>query len=143
MIDAQVGPKANIGDPKDPFGATLGGIIDQLQDRNGKAAFKQIYAGFFSEHAGRDGRQAIAEAAQTPIDVAVAELHGIGINTQAIAKQIKKPVLWLTVTDADQAAVGKAFRDVQFGQTVGSGHFPQLEVPVQTNAMLERFVENL
>lgn len=52
-------------------------------------------------------------------------------------------MLWLTVTDADQMAVGKAFRDMQFGQTVGSGHFPQLEVPDQTNAMIERFVSNL
>jgi hypothetical protein len=68
---------------------------------------------------------------------------GSGINTQAIAKQLQQPVLWLTVTDADQMAVGKAFRDMQFGQTVGSRHFPQLEVPDQTNAMIERFVSNL
>ena len=27
-----------------------------------------------------------------------------------------------------------------FGQTVGSGHFCQLEVPGQVNAMLERFL---
>ena len=78
MVDAQVGPKAKIGDPKDPFGAQLGGIIDLLNGKNGRAAFKQVYSGFFSEHAGRAGRAAIADAARTPRDVAVAELVGIG-----------------------------------------------------------------
>ena len=33
-------------------------------------------AGFFSEHAGRQGRTAIAEAVSTPREVAVAELVG-------------------------------------------------------------------
>jgi pimeloyl-ACP methyl ester carboxylesterase len=35
------------------------------------------------------------------------------------------------------------FRNVQFGQMVGSGHFPHIEVPDQTNAMIERFVSTL
>ena len=38
-----------------------------------------------SEHAGRAGRQAVLEAVKTPRPIAVAELRGIGINTQAIA----------------------------------------------------------
>jgi len=31
----------------------------------------------------------------------------------------------------------------QFGMTVGSGHFHQLEVPDQVNAMIERFLASL
>ena len=30
--------------------------------------------------------------------------------------------------------------DAQFGVTVGAGHFHQLEVPDQVNAMIERFL---
>lgn len=30
---------------------------------------------------------------------------------------------------------------LQFGQTVGSGHFCQLEVPEQVNAMIDRFMK--
>jgi pimeloyl-ACP methyl ester carboxylesterase len=29
---------------------------------------------------------------------------------------------------------------VKYGQVVGAAHFPQLEVPDQVNAMLERFL---
>jgi hypothetical protein len=32
---------------------------------------------------------------------------------------------------------------VQFAEVVGSGHFPQLEVPAQTNAMIETFIAQL
>jgi pimeloyl-ACP methyl ester carboxylesterase len=32
------------------------------------------------------------------------------------------------------------FSDIQYGKTVGSGHFCQLEVPEQVNAMIERFL---
>jgi pimeloyl-ACP methyl ester carboxylesterase len=32
------------------------------------------------------------------------------------------------------------FADIQYGKTVGSGHFCQLEVPEQVNAMIERFL---
>ena len=143
MVDAPVvGPKADIGNPKDSFGAVLGGMIDQINGKNGAKAFKQIYSGYFSEHA---GRAALADAARTPraVAVGVADLAGVGINTQATVKQIKQPVLWLAVTEVDQAAPRKAFRNIQFGQTVGSGNVPQFEVPDQTNAMTERFVSNL
>ena len=143
LVDSIVGPSARIGDSTDPAGMALAGMIGPLEGENGAAVLKEMYGGFFSEHAGRIGRQAIAEALQTPLEVAAAELRSLAIDTQAIAKQLRQPVLWLTVAPADQMAVGKVFRNVQFGQVVGSGHFPQLEVPDQTNAMIERFVATL
>jgi hypothetical protein len=33
------------------------------------------------------------------------------------------------------------FSDILYGKTVGSGHFCQLEVPVQVNAMIDRFLD--
>ena len=143
MVDSLIGPKANFDDPKDPTGAALNGLIDRIEGKKGAAAFKQIYSAYFSAHAGAVGRRALAEAMKTPREVAAAELRSLGIDTQAIAMQLKQPVLWLTVNVADQGSVGKSFRNVQFGQAVGSGHFPHLEVPDQTNAMIERFVSTL
>jgi pimeloyl-ACP methyl ester carboxylesterase len=32
------------------------------------------------------------------------------------------------------------FPDILYGKTVGSGHFCQLEVPEQINAMIDRFL---
>jgi pimeloyl-ACP methyl ester carboxylesterase len=143
MIDSRVNPKMKLGDPKDPGGAVLGRMIDAINGKNGADEFKRIYAPLFSQHAGRAGRQALADAVATPLHVAAVELAAIGMNTQAIAKQLKQPVLWLTVNAENQAAISKVFRNVQFGQMVGSGHFPHIEVPDQTNAMIERFVSTL
>jgi len=140
MVDGIVGPQARIGDPTSPSGTALGAMIDRLRGPEGAAAFAEIYRGFFSAHAGASGRQAMTDAQRVPLAVAAAELEGIAVDTAAIARELFQPVLWLTVVGADQPAVRAAFRDVQFGQVVGSGHFPHLEVPEQVNAMIARFV---
>ncbi|NQZ97018.1 MAG: alpha/beta hydrolase [Myxococcales bacterium] len=143
MVDSMVGPKARIGDPSDPAGRALGALIDSFEGPGGAAEFKKMYSGLFSRHAGPAGRQAVADAAKTPREVVAAELESLAINTLGIAKRLEQPVLWLTAAAANEAAVGKAFRNVQFARTVGSGHFPHIEVPEQTNAMIERFVSTL
>jgi pimeloyl-ACP methyl ester carboxylesterase len=143
LVDAIVGPEARIGDPADLSGSALGAIIERLEGEHGAAELREMYAGFFSEHAGEAGRQALTEALATPLPVAAAELRSLAIDTQAIARQLKQPVLWLTAAGADETTLSGVFRSVQFGRVVGSGHFPQLEVPDQTNAMLERFAATL
>ena len=77
---------------------------------------------------------------RTPLPLAIDELKVMAVSTQRIAEDIEQPVLWLTAAPADQAYIRKHLKNVQFGQVVGSGHFPQLEVPAQTNAMLETFL---
>jgi len=42
---------------------------------------------------------------------------------------------------ADLARLRELCPHVMIGQTVGAGHFHQLEVPVQVNAMIDRFLE--
>ena len=73
----------------------------------------------------------------------LAEIDVMAVNPQAMARQIKQPVLWLTAVLVDQAYIGKQLKNVQFAQVVGSGHFPQLEVPAQTNAAIETFLSQL
>jgi pimeloyl-ACP methyl ester carboxylesterase len=43
--------------------------------------------------------------------------------------------------DDDDAALLEAKPDMTVGITVGGGHFHQLEVPEQVNAMIDRFLE--
>ena len=143
LVDTIVGPKPKLDDPRDVGGRALRGIIDALEGEGGAAAFEEMYRGFFSEHAGSIGRRAVEEALEVPLEVAIAELRSLSISTQAIARQLEQPVLWLSVARADEERLERIFRDVQFGHVVGSGHFPHLEVPEQTNAMIERFVSTL
>lgn len=48
------------------------------------------------------------------------------------------PVLLISAGEAESGLRDRRF--ITFGRTVGAGHFPQLEVPGQVNAMIERFL---
>jgi len=144
MIDSGMYPRARLNDPKSPFGMVLGPMADVLAGANGRAAFKQMYQGFFSSKCDKKvARQAVADAMRTPLSVAIDEIDVMAVSTQRIADDIEQPVLWLTAAGVDQAYISKHLDNVQFGQVVGSGHFPQLEVPAQTNAMIETFINQL
>jgi pimeloyl-ACP methyl ester carboxylesterase len=78
-----------------------------------------------------------------PLHVAAADLASLAIDTEGLAARLRQPVLWIGADALDEQHLRCVFRDVQFGRVVGSGHFPQLEVPNQVNAMIERFVATL
>jgi pimeloyl-ACP methyl ester carboxylesterase len=120
-------------------------MIDALSAADAPARFLALYESFFGPHADRTlVSRAIADAARTPLPVAIAELRRtIGVSTQAIARQVEQPVLFVSATAVDQNYVRSVVRDVQFGQVVGSGHFVQLEVPTQLNAMIDSFIAGL
>jgi len=143
LIDSRVHAAADLDDPNDPAGVAFRGMIDAIRGKGGARAFKRMYSDLFSRHAGAIGRQAIREALETPREIAADELASITVDSLALAKRVRQPVLWLTAGREDEAAISGAFRNVEFGQFVGSGHFPQLEVPSQTNAMIERFIATL
>ena len=144
IVDAGLYPKPRIGDPKSPFGVTLGSMIDALSAPNGEQALKTMYEGFFAPTCPRPiTSAAVADALKTPIPLAIQELKVMDVSTQRIAREILQPVLWLTANLVDQAYISRHLKKVQFAQVVGSGHFPQLEVPKQTNAAIETFVSQL
>lgn len=143
LIDSRVGPRADLDDPDDPAGAAYRGMVEAIRGPRGSQALREMYGELFSPHAGAAGRAAIREALETPLEVAAAELSSLAIDTLELAGRVEQPVLWLTAGGADEPALGEAFGNIQFGQVVGSGHFPQLEVPDQTNAMIARFVATL
>jgi len=141
IVDAGMYPQPRIGDPKSPFGMVLGPMIEAMSNPGGKAAFKQMYQGFFGPKCDKKvAREAVADAMRTPLDLAITELKVMAVSTQKIADEVAQPTLWLTAAAVDQSYIAKHLRNVQFGQVTGSGHFPQLEVPAQTNSMIETFI---
>ena len=135
------GSAGEAGEPS-PFGALLAGMVATLQKPDGPAALRTMYGGYFGSKADPALTAAAIDAAvTTPMEVACAELIDvIGINTEALARQITAPVLWVTATTPDAPYLQSAFSDLAIGVTPGSGHFVQLEVPNQLNAMIETFL---
>jgi pimeloyl-ACP methyl ester carboxylesterase len=64
-------------------------------------------------------------------------------DTAVAAASCKVPALLINaaVEVADVARLRDLCPHVMIGQTVGAGHFNQLEVPDQVNAMIERFMQ--
>ena len=144
MVDSGMYPLPRLGNPKSPFGMVLGTMLDALEGKGGEAAFKTMYRGYFAKKCvPAVASQAVAEACSTPMSVKIAELKCMVVSTQKIAQSINQPVLWLTAAGVDQVYISKQLANVTFAETVGAGHFPQLEVPGQVNAMLETFIGQL
>jgi len=63
-------------------------------------------------------------------------------DSEAAARACKVPVLLIDAEAPipDRARFKELCPQVSFAQTAGAGHFHQLEVPDQVNAMLERFL---
>lgn len=62
-------------------------------------------------------------------------------DTAAAAAACKVPLLHISsVFPANVARLGELCPQLVTGQTVGAGHFHQLETPEQVNAMIERFL---
>jgi pimeloyl-ACP methyl ester carboxylesterase len=61
---------------------------------------------------------------------------------EAAAGACRVPTLHIAADDPinDAAALRALNANIRTGQTVGAGHFHQLEVPEQVNAMIERFL---
>jgi pimeloyl-ACP methyl ester carboxylesterase len=63
-------------------------------------------------------------------------------DTDASAAKVKVPVLYLDAVapNCDLARFQSLTPQLVTGKTVGAGHWPQLEVPEQVNAMVDRFL---
>ena len=78
-----------------------------------------------------------------PAHVANSAVASIGLwDGEAAARACAVPALHIGAEDPinDAAALRALNPCFRTGQTVGAGHFNQLEVPDQVNAMIERFL---
>jgi pimeloyl-ACP methyl ester carboxylesterase len=78
--------------------------------------------------------------------VVVSAMEGMrDYDPQRARGKIKAPSLYIAADEpgprSDMAALRDLLPQMAFGQTVGSGHFCQLEVPDQVNAMIGRFLQ--
>jgi pimeloyl-ACP methyl ester carboxylesterase len=67
--------------------------------------------------------------------------HYVAYDAAAAAASCKVPMLWIaSQMPSDLARLRELCPQLVVGHAVGAGHFAQLEVPDQVNAMIERFL---
>jgi pimeloyl-ACP methyl ester carboxylesterase len=116
-----------------------GTVPDVAADADGtwRAAFA---ARRFAPHDTVRRDETIAGAAAAPVAIATATWQAMAeFDGAAVLPQVEVPVLLITAGEPEPG-VADAVADVHQGRTVGAGHFVQLEVPDQVNAMIERFL---
>jgi len=134
-------------DPPEETRSLLAGLTAQLEgDRDGSARRDFIAAFLFGPADDPDRKAHIIESmssvdAETAFQAFAAMSRWDG---RAAAARIRVPVLCLLAGATGintPAHVHSLLPDADIGVTVGAGHFHQLEVPAQVNAMIERFLE--
>ncbi len=119
-------------------------IWPKLHGPDAAAYLARLYPSFFGPRASAElVEAAVANAIRTPLPVAAAEMVQICGNTAALADQVNCPVLWVSAQPEDTDAIRALFPGAAIGHVVGSGHFVQLEVPEQFNAMLGAFLDQI
>jgi pimeloyl-ACP methyl ester carboxylesterase len=123
--------------------AFLGGAVDPIAADDDGSWRKSFVSGMFlpSDTARRD--EIIGAMTTRPPAVAAASARAIAeFDGLAALGAVEVPLLSIgssVPSDAAADLLGACAR-ITIGQTVGSGHFNQLEVPDQVNAMIERFL---
>jgi len=114
-------------------------VPDVAADADGswRAAF---VARLFGSHDTVRRDETVAAAPAVPLPVAVGTWRAMAeFAGAAVLPRVDGPVLLITAGEPE-AGVAELLADVALGRTVGAGHFIQLEVPDQVNAMIERFL---
>jgi pimeloyl-ACP methyl ester carboxylesterase len=80
-----------------------------------------------------------------PAHVVVSAMQGLrDYDPRSARGLVKAPCLYIAADEpgprSDMAGLRDLLPQLAYGQTVGSGHFCQLEVPEQVNAMIDRFL---
>lgn len=138
-VDAPVVPPQALRD-------RIAGLIEGLKS----PAYQEVARGFVSEGLflptdDAERREAVADRmAEAPQQVMVSALECIfNCDTAASVANCKVPALLINAAapldGLDQ--LRELCPHIVIGVTVGAGHFNQLEVPDQVNAMIERFMK--
>ena len=136
-------------DPAILFPAELQPLITQLiagfRSPDGANVVRQFAAGqFFTATSDPALKERLLDAmCRTPMHVVASAFEGIAaFDDEAALRSVRAPVLYVEA-DPQIDRVGRLRElcpDVVTGKTAASGHFHQLEVPDQVNAMIERFL---
>lgn len=145
LVDTRLHAAAGPGQP-DRWADGIERSAERLLGEGGDAYLEQLYRSFFGPRAASGlVDDAVANALATPRPLAAAEMRHIAGDTAGAARRVRCPVLWVSAAPHDTAHVQEVFADVglMVGHVVGSGHFVQVEVPEQLDAMLDVFLASL
>ena len=140
MIDAAVvRPAASRG--------AITGIIEQLRAPDyGEVIGRYVEAALMLPTDDPERRRTIVDGmASASQHVAVSAMEGLrDYEPDLLEGMVVAPALYIGADEmpprSDIARLRQLVPQLAFGQTVGSGHFCQLEVPDQVNAMIDRFL---
>ena len=123
----------------------LADLVDAIRTPDHVSARRQFIDGFlFIDTDDPERRAKIVDAmAAAPQHVAAACMKAIGDwDGERAARDCKVPALHIGATNpSNDATVLRGLNPlIQTAQVAGAGHFAQLEVPDQVNAMIDRFV---
>lgn len=131
-------------DPRPDTVAFFRTFAEQLEGPDGEAIRRE----YVHDMGARDdelARWIVDLMCAVPQFVAAAVIRGVGEwNGRDLLARCEVPVLLLRAevhADTDVLRLLETKPDLEIGITVGAGHFHQLEVPEQVNAMIERFLE--
>ena len=120
------------------------GLMAALASPDYVAAAQAFVAGMFIEQDGKElAQRTIAAMSSAPQHVMSRALkETLFYDSETALQKCTVPLLFVGADSppADVARLKSLRPDAIVGQTVGSGHFHQLEVPRQINAMLDRFL---
>jgi pimeloyl-ACP methyl ester carboxylesterase len=119
-------------------------LVDRLHGADAVGALRGYFELFFSPYddPGRKG-WILDTVARTPPHVSSSVWEeSTGWDAAAALRSCTVPLLYLDAgtPNADLVLASALLPTIMVGRTVGSGHFSQLEVPDQVNAMLARFI---
>lgn len=137
LLDSPVVPPAGRGE-------AVTGLMQALRAPDYREVARLIVGSMFLPTDDQTRRERITEGmSSTPQHVMASALESIfACDTEAAAAACKVAVLAISADDpaSDFARFRELCPQLTLGQTVGAGHFHQLEVPEQVNAMIERFL---
>nr|MDT0662013.1 alpha/beta hydrolase [Micromonospora sp. DSM 115978] len=117
-------------------------------DTTGEVRESIVRSYFLPQSDPRLVERVVAAMAEPSTEVAYEPIAGLAdyIATDGDADALSawdRPLLYVgsNAPFADYARLAELAPQASIGQTVGSGHFVQLEVPTQVNAMIDRFLE--
>ena len=123
------------------------GLLEELQSPNYRAALRAYVADTLFIPADNPHRkERILDAmSSTPQHVLVSAFEGLhDYDPTEAARGLPAPGLYIAANEAkprsDMVRFHELAPQILYGKTVGSGHFCQLEVPEQVNAMIDRFL---
>jgi pimeloyl-ACP methyl ester carboxylesterase len=131
-------------------GAARAGLvrfIDEMREPDYRAAARDYIANVFFIPSDDPARRAriFDEMTSAPQHVMVSMLEGLRDHDPSMARgRLVVPSLYIAANEPRPRSEIPPLRELipqmAYGQTVGSGHFCQLEVPDQVNAMIDRFL---